>query len=335
MRFSFRPPHSAESDLLGPLRELRSPVSTEAIKSYVLGRTTANFTLWSQLKSLIGEFLAIGVLTAISLNVSGFRNSDLSGIVTTVADVHTESIVTNSVNAAGTDHYLHSPSLRTRSAHYNILPSVSSSKIRTPEIADPITITNAPISGSALVTHPPSTPTQNNYLQPLPPYNTPSTSMEWFSTFSTGAVFSRIRMLGENAEIGIQSGWESIGLSFSNASGERDWHDIQNHHSAASSLLFNENDQAIALMAGANFPVGPLACSAELGPAFLFSSASYLDPATLTLTPGNSTSRFGIAAELSAFYTINGSLKAGITGLSTVQSGQFISGILISIDIRP
>ncbi len=334
MRFSFRPYHSAESDLLDPLRELRSPLSTEAIKSYVLGHATANFTLWSQIRSLIGEFLAIGVLTAISLNVSGFRSNDLNRNISTFGGEHTESIATSSGNGMRADHYLRDASIRTRPAHYNILPSVSSSGIKTPDNTDITTIlTPAPKLGHAALTYHASM--RDNYREPLQTYQTPLSGMEWFSTFSTGADFSHIRMLGENAEIGIQGGWESIGLSFSNASGEREWHDIQAHHSAASSLLFNENDQAIALLAGANFSVGPLVCRAELGPAYLFSSTIYLNPATLTLSPSSSTSRIGIAAQVSEFYPINGSLEAGFTEASSVRSGQFISGILISIDIRP
>ena len=76
MKFSFRPEVQAEDELFSPLRDIRSPLSTEAIKTIVFDRISVGYSLWGQLRGLIGEFLAVGLVAAIIVNFSGFRPAE-------------------------------------------------------------------------------------------------------------------------------------------------------------------------------------------------------------------------------------------------------------------
>ncbi len=133
----------------------------------------------------------------------------------------------------------------------------------------------------------------------------------------------------------MNNGWESFGFAFTNASGNRDLHDVLSHHTNESSVLFGESDQTLALFFGANFPVGPIACKAALGPAYIFSSSKFIDPVTEAFGPNNVNDKIGMAAEISAFYNVSDFFQAGVTTISSYRTGQFTSGIMISVNLRP
>jgi hypothetical protein len=167
-----------------------------------------------------------------------------------------------------------------------------------------------------------------------PPANTSSSSF-WYATASSGAFFSHLRILAESAEIGLNNGWECLGLSFTNASGNRDLHDVLAHHSSESSVLFGESDQTLALLFGANYLMGPVAFKGELGPAYIISSSKFIDPITAAFGPNNVNDKIGMAAEISAFYNVSDFFQAGVTTISSYRTGQFTSGIMISVNLRP
>jgi hypothetical protein len=329
MRLS-RPEKQAGDDLFSPLRDLRSPVSMEKLKTIVFDRASINFSLWSQIRGLLGEFLALGVLSATIINFSGFR---APGLVE--RGNNTSTVTSSSELSVPTVNSILSPktSFNHSNTHDPLAPRSLTDKIVSESTDQVMPITPLRMENIASVI--PRNNEIKNYLQTSSSDQNTSESTEWYSTVSGGAVFSHIRMMGENAEIGIQRGWESIGLSVSNANGNRDMHDVLAHHSTESSLVFSENDQAIALMAGANFSVGSFAGKIEAGPAYLFSSTTNVDPATMALGQVNSSRRIGMVTEVSAFYNVSGFLQTGLSCVTTFQAGQFSNEILFSINIRP
>ncbi len=337
MKFSLRAENRAEDNLFEPIRELRSPISMEKIKAVVYHHATGGISLWSQLRGLLGEFLAVGAVSAIAVNFSGFSSVEIRD--TSVPEAIRSIIATSTDFAKPTTYHYRQAnssipfnstghSIITAAMPSDILPSKSTANI------SPVTRFRS--EDAARIA--PRNNEVENYLQPSLSGPMPSPGMEWFSTLSSGAVFSHIRMLGENAEIGLQKGWESVGLSLTNANGNRNTHEVLEHHSmasSASSLLFSENDQTIALLLGANFSLGPIAIKGELGPAYVISSTKFIDPVTDALSPSSVNGRIGAAAEVLAFYNISDFFQAGVTGISSYRTGQFTSGIMISVNIRP
>ncbi len=329
MSFFTPPDFGAEEDIFHPLRELRSPISIASIKSIVFDRA-GNFSLWSQFRGLLGEFLALGILAAVAVNFSGFRSPVVSGrSLPTVSKSIGESIGNKSSSENYTiiqsPHFPETHTLASAATPSNILPSNSTGCMvpvipARAEEREPITLqANAKnIHLSTAFSNPPTSP-----------------DVKWYSTVSGGAIFSHLRMVGEYAEIGIESGWNTFAIALTNASGSRDRHDILIHRSTASSLLFSESDQTLTLMVGANYPIGPLSCKAAMGPAYLFSSSKFIDSVTGVTGSSSVHNRLGIAAELSAFYPVSDFFQAGVTGISSYGNNQFTGGILLSINITP
>jgi hypothetical protein len=333
MKFSLRPGDQAEDDRFGPLRELRSPVTTDSIKIIVLDRMASGYSIWSQLRGLIGEFLAVGVVAAIVINFSGFRPAETTSNVN--AEIGKVIAASNlGLPDASVSHFAGVRSIHSHLSILNLPGSLAGSSA-------PLLDSDAkifPVSNFRVANEIPAVNGNEAYayqLQTEPPIAVQESGIEWFSTLSSGAVFSHIRMLSEDAEVGIQNGWKSVGISLSNANGNRDMHDVLEHHASASSLLFSENDQTIALLLGASFSLGPVTGKAELGPAYLFSSITYVDPATMALGPSATASRLRATAKVSVFYNISDFFQAGVTGISSYQTGQYTNGVFISISIKP
>jgi hypothetical protein len=333
MKFTLRPESRAEDDLFDPLRELRSPISMETIKSVVFNRAPAKFSLWNQLWSHVAEFLALGIVTAVAVNFSVFQGSG-----TNLRLIPSAKHFADGTNADFFADPASKTEPRSNSAHpltiHTIDTIAAPSIIRPPETMTSIFLITGfrnedatPIIPKGMV--------GNSILQPSLSSLSSTPGITWFSTLSSGAVFSHLRILGEEAEIGMDNGWESFGLAFTNASGNRDKHEILAYHSNESSVLFSESDQTLALFFGANYSIGPVAFKGELGPAYIISSSKFYDPITEVLGSNNVNDRMGMAAEISAFYHVSDFFQAGVTSISSYRTGQFTSGILVSVNLRP
>ncbi len=196
MKFTLRPESRAEEDLFGPLRDLRSPISMETVKSVVFNRASAKFSLWNQLWSHLAEFLALGIVAAVAVNFSAFQGSGIgthlnSGV--SHSDVASNNVffavpASNTVPRSNSAHPFRSnihtidilaelSTIPTADTTKNILPVT---RFRNDE-ATPIALTE--IVGNSIVQSP---------LSSL----SPSAGMMWYSTLSTGAVFSHLRNIG-------------------------------------------------------------------------------------------------------------------------------------------
>jgi hypothetical protein len=334
MKFSFRSELPGEDDLFGPLRELRSPLSMEKIKTLVFHHASGTFSVWNSLWSFAGGMLAVGAVAGVLYHFSGNETSVKPGVRSEASSGSKQSIGSEQAatpSIAEISH-LNVPDEAFDVHHHNV------SQFSVPENADARVV--EPISHlEACVLPPldfvPKNSVEQDQIIPHPSSFILSPTPSWYATASSGAVFSHLRLLGEGAEIGIENGWESLGIAFTNASGNRDWHDVLTHHADASSLLFSESDQTIALLLGANYSIGPVALKGELGPAYIISSSKFIDPVTEALGPSNVNGRIGAAAEISAFYNFSDFFQAGVTNITSYRTGQFTSGVLVSANIRP
>jgi hypothetical protein len=326
MKFSLRLENPGEDDLFSPLRELRSPISMETIKTLVFHHAAGTFSLWNYLWSVTAGVFAVGAVAGVLYHFSGNEPATERRIVRA---------------SIGSEQTFSSP--RVEESHSEVpgeisynrrdipqAPASGNMEARVLENISPVDarwshIENLGMKGA-------DAPIEN----PIQPYSfTTPASPSWFATASSGAVFSHLRILGEAAEIGMNTGWESIGIAVTNASGNRDWHDVLAHHSSTSSLLFSESDQTVALLLGANYSIGPVAMKGELGPAYIISSSKFIDPVTEAFGQSSVTNKIGMAAEVSAFYHVSDFFQAGVTNISSYRIGQFTGSILISVNLTP
>jgi hypothetical protein len=279
--------------------------------------------------------LALGIVAAVAVNFPAFQGSGIGTHLTSgvsYSDVASNNVffavpASNTVPLSNSAHtFLSNIHTIDTLAEPSTIPLAETTTNISPvtrfrnDEATPIALTE--IVGNSIVQSP---------LSSL----SPPAGMMWYSTLSTGAVFSHLRILGEEAEIGMDNGWESFGFAFTNASGNRDLHDVLAHHSSESSVLFSESDQTLALLFGANYSMGPVAFKGELGPAYIISSSKFIDPVTAAFGPNNVNDKIGMAAEISAFYNVSDFFQAGVTTISSYRTGQFTSGIMISVNLRP
>ncbi len=326
MRFSLRPEHPSEDDLFGPLRELRSPLSMEKIKTLVFHHAAGQFSVWNHLWTVATGIFAVGAIAGVAYHFSGNEPAGRRGVAqASIGSEHVfrSPLVEKSSSKVPNETSFDASDIPQTPASKNIEPpaikniqyaEARSLSIESPAIKNAEVQIENPILSSSFI------PTEPSML---------------YASVSSGAVFSHLRILGESAEIGMDNGWESIGIAFTNATGNRDWHDVLAHRSSTSSLLYSESDQTLALLIGANYSIGPVAVKAELGPAYIFSSSKFIDPVTEGLGSSNVNNKIGMAAEISALYHVSDFFQAGVTGISSYRIGQFTSGILVSVNIRP
>ncbi len=326
-------------DPLASLRELRSPVSANAIRERVLERVAA-ISLWSQLRSVMAEALVVGVVAAtVLLNMAGpsahdVPNSshltyrpDLSGQI--AANFTSSPVVTQTQVPVAASRIARASDQALASFAALELPSRNLQP--TSSILQPLSLNLQP---SSLILQPSSL-----ILHPSAPEMKVAASNHWFACVSGGATFSELRIMAERGELGFQDGWKTIAVSFTNSNGSRDIHDELVHHPGLTApFLSNESEQQYSLLLGGTTDFGPVEVRALAGPAYLYSSSSYYAPATGADGAPVSAGALGVSAEVSAFYNISREFQAGITGITcyTPQAPNLrrASGLFVSFNYR-
>ncbi len=344
--FSNASPERGATDELGPLRELRSPLSMSAIRERVLERAAAPAlapALWGQFRNILAEFLVIGVAGAALLKIAGPAvQQDLPhGTHPSYATARISEAATR-IGANGIGPFDGKKGEREK---------ISIFRSSTPVIAKdiPVALVNAvapsaaPLifhSSTTLNLHPSSFKIQTSSFSVRPSSFSVAASPVWFASASSGAIFSRIRILGERGEIGFQDGWKTVALSYMTADGSRDLRDELIHHPGMTApLLSKEHDQEISLLIGATAQAGPFELRAMAGPAYLSSSSAYFSPLSGTTGApasfqGAPSAMLGAAAEISALYAFNSSIDAGIAETANYRSGSLTDGLFASIEYR-
>ncbi|HZK75927.1 MAG TPA: hypothetical protein VFD13_03380 [Candidatus Kapabacteria bacterium] len=319
------------NDELAPLRELRSPLTTSAIRERVLERA-AQPALWGQLRNILAECLVVGVAGAALLKMAGPVEVHYTSQATHRSYGTYRSDGTDRTNEVATAHTIGSfNSTTTPPERGNAINSDAHNSV----VARPVAINNTTEISPSFTPHPSSFILQPSafILHPssfiLPP------SPIWFASASGGAIFSQIRMTGERGKIGFEDGWKTIALSYTSGAGSRDLRDELNHHSGATApLLSKERDQEFSLLLGATTQAGPIGLRAMAGPAYLSSSSTYYSFFTGTTGAPISLQGFGAAAEISVLYPLNSSFEIAIDATANYLPRHFTSGLFASLEYR-
>ncbi len=366
MRFPFLtsrlyPPASGGTeggDGLSPLRELRSPFSTGAIRARVLART-ATKSLPLQLKVVLAEALVVGVAGVSVLNIAGpvpgvrdlgteFR-VPVSGVRTTDLEPQTSVLGPRISGSIQRDSGLQTTVISSF-VHRNARDERSSAG----------TYSNEHASGRLKAMDPGYYPVEVAFVQPVAiksiamptplhtaPYDLPQGELRsdgleiepseatWFTSVCGGAVFSQTRMMGERAEIGIEQGWKTLAIAYATSEDSRDVKDELLHHPGLTApLLSRAGNQEFSILFGACTKAGPLEFRAMAGPAYLFASSAYYNYATGTTGTPAVLRGIGGAAEAAVFYHLNTFVDGGLMGTANYVSHQFTAGLYGSLDIH-
>jgi len=315
-------------DELGPLRELRSPFSTSAIRGHMLERM-ASASLWGQWRNILAEFLVASVAGLAVLNMAG--PVELHYAIRPI-EVHRTAWKNGTVKMTEIEKSYNMRANRTnRVANHTVLDEKPLYSIKLDE--------SVPIfSGFTLRTESIGLTRANDYFYPLQNirYQAPNIySSLWFASASGGMIFSQIRMMGEHAEIGFRDEWKTIALSYSRGDGTRDLRDEIAHHPGSTvPILSKESAREFSILMGAAFQEGPLELRAMAGPVFHSSSYAYYTISTGVTSTPSSLQSFGAAAEISALYPMNSSFGIGIACTANYQSRQFTGGLFASIEYQ-
>lgn len=324
MKFPFSniSPERCTTDELGPLRELRSPLSTSAIRERVLERAAAP-PLWGQLKNMLAECLVVGVAGAALLKIAGPMELHYASQTIHPSDRTHWTAWTNGTNDVARSH-----SARANRIIPNEAPVYAMALNNSPFVLSKSTFRTEPIALRNTVDH----------LNPiLDTRYSPSTTISpiWFASASGGAIFSHIRMMGERGELGFEDGWKTVALSYASGDGSRDLRDIIAHHlSSTTPILSKERDQEFSLLFGARAQAGPIELRAMAGPAYLSHSSIYFNLLTGTTGAPVSLQGFGVGTEISACYQSTNSFGIGISCTANYLPRQFTSAIFATLEYR-
>ncbi|MFI5202391.1 MAG: hypothetical protein ACHQNE_08385, partial [Candidatus Kapaibacterium sp.] len=340
--FSNPSPERGAPDEFAPLRELRSPLSTSAIRERVLERAAAP-ALWGQFRNILAEFLVVGVAgAAVFLLAAPGARQGLLPLAYRAANSFVAPHVTDGTNGSDGTNEKNGQSEKIsslRSSQPGIAKDIPIAlvNVAAPSEAPPILHSSSfdPQPSSIILRASSLRQAQGRLFNPQPSSFSLQPSSVWFVSASGGAIFSQIRMMGERGEIGVQDGWKTIALSYTSGDGSRDLRDEIAHHSGLTApLLSKEHNQDFSLLFGATVPVGSFELRAMAGPAYFSSSSAYFNPVTGTTAAPVSLQGFGAAAEVSALYQWNSSFEIGVNGIANYLPRQFTSGLFATLQYR-
>ena len=306
------PEHS--QDPFAPLRELRSPAATKAIRERVLERV-ASVSLWGQLRSVAAEALIVGIAATAILRISASVPHSLTTSEPAVLKPNAVSVPT-AIQLAKLEIVSH------KASGVSLLSAGISSTDLANETLRISSVTSTPPASIEPAVYVPA----KISMLALQPMNIPadihlSFMTSWFASVSGGAMFSELRILAERGEIGFKDGWKTVALAYMNANGAADIRgELLHHPGLTAPFLSKEGEQQFSLLFGANTHVGNFEFRSMVGPSYLYSSSQNYAPASGIATAPAMSAGFGVSAEASVFYSLNSSFQGGITGITSYGS---------------
>ena len=331
-----------DGDILQPLRSISSPLSLNSIKHYIFEysagplRGVAGTSIWTHLRSFGPDFFALGAIAVFLCNVSVPSAFIPGAIPASIAhadkvnsvDVPYSHIVTGSIYAQRMMSAL--PDLMETSANnlvpdheiYPMLPVHECLPLETSHVFAPL-VSHSVISQA--------------FEYPLLPQIEEPAKPHLFASLQGGATFDPIRMLTEGISIGGVHDWQMIAIQYTAAAGQRDKHDLMEHHTDNDLVLQSADRREVSVLIGAVTAYDKFHGSLALGPSYLFSTSTYFNQISQITTEPVLAHGLGLLMQASIGYELGGFFSAGITGFANLQSGVAgapavsASGILLSI----
>jgi hypothetical protein len=333
MNTQFENQDNRATDMFRQLREMKSPLSMNAVKNYILEHIE-EMTIWQKIQRLIfqtGAFIAvIGSICCINSPAGDTKG----GTMIRSANEMTFMAITDKPEKQIRSEATHTIAVTKNVAGFSSIdrntsniPYVNRTSASSDEDAQQITLTPIPKVDPSFIDSKPSGLSElfiakENQTSPIRP----------FAEMQGIAFSGHIRMYGEGVAAGVMHDWQILTLQIMNTNGVHD--DRKDAPSLTNIKIKKENEQQFALMFGGIIERGRLFSSFQIGPSYGMSqitSGIREVPASNTILNQNI---FGVSAQISVGYRVTDFLSANIEGLLNYHSG-ISGGIMMSIMIHP
>jgi hypothetical protein len=335
MNSLFTPEQQDESEIFRPLRQMRSPLSMNAVKNYISERI-GEITLWQKIQRLIfqtGAFTAIIATICLVNSPAGetkgilIHQSSASDLLASqgvaLADNAPHGYKTGDASEMLTPLSIAQSIGKKEAMEIPIAPPMDKQ-----EIASPIS-SISPITASAIVIN-----SQTQSLSEIiAPKENNTSSLRPFAEMQGLANIDHTRMYGGGFSAGVIHDWQIVSLHFSDASGTRD--DRKDDPSLSNiSRIKEETGEQFALLFGGIIERGRFSTSLQFGPSYSMSvitSGLKGVAASNTLLNQNT---LGMSAQISAGYRLTDNFSANVEGFFGYRSA-FSKWLMVSIMIQP
>jgi hypothetical protein len=330
MNSLFTPENHDESELFRPLRQMRSPLSMNAVKNYILERIEG-MTMWQRIQRLIfqtGTFMAIIASICCINSPAGetkrmlTHQSESTPLIAVSNNKQILSVATQAIlpkNSTG--------SLQSINEKVHKEKPIAPPKDKQ-EISDPISFTPAITTTSIVIDM-----KTESLSEIIVPKETEKSSLRPFAEMQAMGIADHTRMYGGGFSAGIIHDWQTVSFHFMDASGTRD--DRKDDPSLSNiSRIKGETGKQFAVMFGGIVERGRFSSSLQVGPSYSMSAiTSGLKgiPSFNTILNQN---MLGMSAQISAGYRFSDYLSVNVEGLFGYRSA-FSKGLMMSIMIQP
>ncbi len=334
MNSQFEDQNNGTDDMFRAIREMRSPLSMNAVKNYILDHI-GEMTLWQKIQRLILQTGAFTVIIGSICCINSPAGETKNGMVIHSADNIPSPAFEDKAEGqitSGTSQTIemkrsniHSSSIAGNAINDPIYTNVLTSSN---EDVRPITLTPAPkvVLETPFIASKPSE-LSDLYLQK----DNQSTPVRPFAEVQGIAYSGQIRMYGEGFGTGVIHDWQILTLHLMNANGIHD--DKKDAPSLTTIGIKKETEQQVSLMFGGIIEKGRIYSSVQVGPSYNMSqiTSGIRDvPASNTIL---SQRFFGVSSQISVGYRITDFLSANIEGLLNYHSA-VSGGIMMSVMIE-
>jgi hypothetical protein len=332
MNTLFTPENPGESELFRPLRQMKSPLSMNAVKNYILERIEG-MTIWQRIQRLIFQ---TSTFTAIIASICSINSpaGETKGMLIhpsqttplTAAPTNFDEQIISHVTQAIIPK--NSPGNLT-----SINEKVNREKPIAPatdkqEIAERISFA-PPITTPAIVIDMKT----ESLSEIIVPRETETSSLRPFAEVQALGIADHTRIYGGGISAGVIHDWQIASVHFMDAGGVRD--DRKDDPSLSNiSRIKGETGKQFALMFGGIIERGRFSSSLQVGPSYSMSAIT----SGLKGIPSSNTvlnqNMLGMSAQISAGYRFSDFFSANVEGLFGYRSA-FSKGLVMSIMIQP
>ncbi|MFI5263613.1 MAG: hypothetical protein ACHQM6_03760 [Candidatus Kapaibacterium sp.] len=334
MNPQFEDQESRGADMFRAIREMKSPLSMNAVKHYILDHVE-EMTIWQKIQRLV---LQTGAFTVIIGSICCINSpaGETKGVLTIlpITQVPSMVILDKSDEQMLSEASKTEVSKKTEAFVSSIVSNTTTAPVDAPVVLSlqdnvrPITLTPTPKTDPVFsFINDKGMPFPDLYIsndmQPGP--------IRPFAEVQGIAYSGHIRMFGEGFGLGVMHDWQILTLHLMNTNGIHD--DKKDAPSLTAIGVKKEAGQQIALLFGGIIEQGRVYGSAQIGPSYNMSSitSGIRDVPASNTTIGQRF--FGVSSQISVGYRFTNFLSANIEGLVNYHSA-ISGGLMMSVMIQ-
>ena len=323
-----------KDELFRPIRDMRSPLSMNAVKNYILDHI-GELTIWQKIQRLVFQTGVFTVIIGTICCLNSPAGETKGGMAVSAVNILPASVSQD--NADGQVAALSikpaeprkiNPGIISKDAAIESDPIENTSSESTSTIAPDIASIPAAKVESAII--PADSKSPELFDLPVTAQNQ-TAPVRAFAEVQGIAYSGRIRMFGEGFGLGVMHDWQVLTLHMMNTNGIHD--DRKDAPSLTAIGVKKETGQQMALLFGGMVESDRLYGNLQIGPSYNMSQITSGIREVPASNVAVSQRFFGLSSQVSVGYRISDLLSANIEGLLNYHSA-FSGGLMISVMIQ-